>query len=96
MTCAPTATRTRDLPLRRRSLYPLSYRGLPEPQAYLGWSSPAACSRAPAGKRPGPGPIYGLGSSARPDYSECHAGQLPAHRRRGRASFRLAGRHRLT
>jgi hypothetical protein len=25
--CAPTATRTRDLPLRRRSLYPLSYRG---------------------------------------------------------------------
>ena len=30
-TCAPTATRTRDLPLRRRSLYPLSYRGLPKP-----------------------------------------------------------------
>src|ERR1700749_2647443 len=28
LTCAPTATRTRDLPLRRRSLYPLSYRGL--------------------------------------------------------------------
>ena len=25
--CAPTGTRTRDLPLRRRSLYPLSYRG---------------------------------------------------------------------
>ena len=25
---APTATRTRDLPLRRRSLYPLSYQGL--------------------------------------------------------------------
>ena len=37
MTCAPTATRTRDLPLRRRSLYPLSYRGLPGPLAYLGW-----------------------------------------------------------
>ena len=37
MTCAPTATRTRDLPLRRRSLYPLSYRGLPGPIAYLGW-----------------------------------------------------------
>jgi hypothetical protein len=36
MTCAPTATRTRDLPLRRRSLYPLSYRGLPGPLAYLG------------------------------------------------------------
>jgi hypothetical protein len=34
---APTATRTRDLPLRRRSLYPLSYRGLPGPLAYLGW-----------------------------------------------------------
>jgi hypothetical protein len=28
MTRAPTATRTRDLPLRRRSLYPLSYQGL--------------------------------------------------------------------
>ena len=27
MTCAPTATRTRDLLLRRQSLYPLSYRG---------------------------------------------------------------------
>ena len=27
--CAPTATRTRDLLLRRQSLYPLSYRGLP-------------------------------------------------------------------
>src|SRR5579862_8377159 len=26
-TCAPTATRTRDLLLRRQSLYPLSYRG---------------------------------------------------------------------
>jgi hypothetical protein len=25
--CAPTATRTRDLLLRRQSLYPLSYRG---------------------------------------------------------------------
>src|ERR1700733_3674917 len=37
MTCAPTATRTRDLPLRRRSLYPLSYRGLSGPLAYLGW-----------------------------------------------------------
>jgi hypothetical protein len=32
MTCAPTATRTRDLPLRRRSLYPLSYRGLRNPK----------------------------------------------------------------
>ena len=29
--CAPTATRTRDLLLRRQSLYPLSYRGLPTP-----------------------------------------------------------------
>ena len=29
LTCAPTATRTRDLLLRRQSLYPLSYRGLP-------------------------------------------------------------------
>jgi hypothetical protein len=28
---APTATRTRDLPLRRRSLYPLSYQGLQPP-----------------------------------------------------------------
>ena len=28
---APTATRTRDLPLRRRSLYPLSYQGLQDP-----------------------------------------------------------------
>ena len=27
LTCAPTATRTRDLLLRRQSLYPLSYRG---------------------------------------------------------------------
>jgi hypothetical protein len=27
--CAPSATRTRDLLLRRQSLYPLSYRGLP-------------------------------------------------------------------
>jgi hypothetical protein len=44
VTCAPTATRTRDLPLRRRSLYPLSYRGLPKP--YVTWdrtcSSPFA------------------------------------------------------
>jgi hypothetical protein len=31
LTCAPTATRTRDLLLRRQSLYPLSYRGLPTP-----------------------------------------------------------------
>jgi hypothetical protein len=31
MTSAPTATRTRDLPLRRRSLYPLSYRGYSSP-----------------------------------------------------------------
>ena len=31
LTCAPTATRTRDLLLRRQSLYPLSYRGLPGP-----------------------------------------------------------------
>lgn len=31
MTCAPSATRTRDLPLRRRLLYPLSYRGLRNP-----------------------------------------------------------------
>jgi hypothetical protein len=38
-TSAPTATRTRDLPLRRRSLYPLSYRGLPGPLAYLGWQA---------------------------------------------------------
>jgi hypothetical protein len=29
LTCAPTATRTRDLLLRRQSLYPLSYRGVP-------------------------------------------------------------------
>ena len=29
---APTATRTRDLPLRRRSLYPLSYRGSRQPK----------------------------------------------------------------
>ena len=28
---APSATRTRDLLLRRQSLYPLSYRGLPTP-----------------------------------------------------------------
>ena len=27
LSCAPTATRTRDLLLRRQSLYPLSYRG---------------------------------------------------------------------
>jgi hypothetical protein len=27
LNCAPTATRTRDLLLRRQSLYPLSYRG---------------------------------------------------------------------
>jgi len=37
-----------------------------------------------------------LSSSARPRYSDCHAGQLPAHHRRGRASYPLAGRHRLT
>ena len=28
-TCAPSATRTRDLLLRRQLLYPLSYRGTP-------------------------------------------------------------------
>src|ERR1700733_4883680 len=32
LNCAPTATRTRDLLLRRQSLYPLSYRGLPRVQ----------------------------------------------------------------
>jgi len=37
-----------------------------------------------------------LSSSARPGYSDCHAGQLPAHHRRGRASYQLAGCHRLT
>ena len=31
--CAPTATRTRDLLLRRQSLYPLSYRGVPATSA---------------------------------------------------------------
>jgi hypothetical protein len=45
--CAPTATRTRDLPLRRRSLYPLSYRGLPKP--YVTWDG--ACS-SPSAPRP--------------------------------------------
>jgi hypothetical protein len=43
---APTATRTRDLPLRRRSLYPLSYRG------YGNQSLPgiaAACRGEPRG-----------------------------------------------
>ena len=46
--CAPTATRTRDLLLRRQSLYPLSYRGLPpyltcEPRGALpsGWQRDA-------------------------------------------------------
>jgi hypothetical protein len=39
---------------------------------------------------------FRLSSSARPGYSDCHAGQLPAHHRRGRASYPLAGRHRLT
>jgi hypothetical protein len=37
-----------------------------------------------------------LSSSARPGYSDFHAGQLPAHHRRGRASYPLAGCHRLT
>jgi hypothetical protein len=57
MTCAPTATRTRDLPLRRRSLYPLSYRGLRNPK--LTWDG--ACSppftRRPMSKHPGARPI---------------------------------------
>ena len=42
LTSAPTATRTRDLPLRRRSLYPLSYRGLRQAKLTLGWCAPAA------------------------------------------------------
>ena len=46
MTCAPTATRTRDLPLRRRSLYPLSYRGLPK--ANVTWDG--ACPLPSAGR----------------------------------------------
>ena len=46
---APTATRTRDLPLRRRSLYPLSYRGSAEPLAYRGRHAVAAgCAAAAA------------------------------------------------
>ena len=36
MKSAPSATRTRDLLLRRQLLYPLSYRGLPNPQ--LTWT----------------------------------------------------------
>ena len=38
---APSATRTRDPLLRRQVLYPLSYRGLAEPQAYP-WTGAAA------------------------------------------------------
>ena len=38
MTCAPRRIRTFDLPLRRRSLYPLSYRG----------RCPVKLSRSPA------------------------------------------------
>ena len=33
--CAPSVIRTRDLLLRRQSLYPLSYRGPRETLAYL-------------------------------------------------------------
>ena len=66
MTCAPTATRTRDLPLRRRSLYPLSYRGLRHAKLTRmpgvgGAAWPAAevdgepRPRLPAPRRPPPG-----------------------------------------
>ncbi len=48
MTRAPSATRTRDLPLRRRLLYPLSYQGLRVPS--LPGSRPARPADA---RRPG-------------------------------------------
>ena len=50
-TCAPTATRTRDLLLRRQSLYPLSYRGpgVSLPAGEVGRSRAAAQGRGSGG-----------------------------------------------
>ena len=50
-TCAPTATRTRDLLLRRQSLYPLSYRGpgASLPAGEVGRSRAAAQGRGSGG-----------------------------------------------
>jgi hypothetical protein len=52
MTCAPTATRTRDLLLRRQSLYPLSYRG--PCQAYRRMTSITASGPVRLSSRPAP------------------------------------------
>jgi hypothetical protein len=52
MTCAPTATRTRDLLLRRQSLYPLSYRGLLETLVYRGRDAATAWRGALAAEHP--------------------------------------------
>ena len=52
MSCAPTATRTRDLLLRRQSLYPLSYRG--PWQAYRRMTSIAASGPVRLSSRPTP------------------------------------------
>ena len=57
LTCAPTATRTRDLPLRRRSLYPLSYQGLPSPQLTWDEALPLPSARPPMSEHPGSRPI---------------------------------------
>jgi hypothetical protein len=54
---APTATRTRDLPLRRRSLYPLSYRGLRNPHATWDGARSLPSARRPMSKHPGARPI---------------------------------------
>ena len=55
--CAPTATRTRDLPLRRRSLYPLSYRGLPKPNVTWDGACSSPSAPLPMSKHPGARPI---------------------------------------
>ena len=54
--CAPSATRTRGLPLRRRSLYPLSYRG--SRHAKLTWDGacPPPSARRLTRRADGPAP----------------------------------------
>jgi hypothetical protein len=80
---APTATRTRDLPLRRRSLYPLSYRGLRNPHAtWDGSRSLPAPRRDPAGRhRPAREPAT-IRSTAPPSTRTAHRRRpAPATRR---------------
>jgi hypothetical protein len=71
---APSATRTRDLLLRRQLLYPLSYRGQP------GLRRPAATARARSSVAGRPADRAVLtGAARRPPGTARHPGRHPTH-----------------